>query len=108
VTNGSDVDRYVAEAAWSPTPAELAAFSSEWHSEEADATFAVVVDGKQAFLVQRPATRLPLEPVFEDHFTIGNGAGRVMWFSRDAAGQVTALHVGAGRMRDMPFARSRR
>lgn len=108
VTTVSDIDRYVAETAWSPTPVDLEAFAGEWHSDEADATLSVVVDGAQAFLVQRPVTRRPLEPVFADHFTIGNNAGNVMWFTRDAAGQVTTLHVGAGRMRDMPFARSRR
>ncbi len=104
-TSGDEVAHYVAEREWSPTPAELAQFAGVWHSNEAEATFTFAVDGERAALVQRPATRIALTPQYKDHFTLGNGANAVLWFTRDAAGRVTALHMGASRVRDMPFAR---
>lgn len=104
-TSGDEVARYVAERAWSPTPAELAQFAGVWHSDEAEATFMFAVDGEQAAFVQRPATRIALTPQYKDHFTLGNDTNAVLWFIRDAAGRVTTLHMGASRVRDMPFAR---
>jgi CubicO group peptidase (beta-lactamase class C family) len=97
--------RFVAETAWMPTPAELKAFAGVWHSEEADATFTIAVESGQAFFVQRPAARLLLHPQSKDHFTVGAGANQIIWVTRDSSGQITQLHVGASRMRDMPFAR---
>ena len=38
-------------------PSELKSFAGTWHSDEADASFTIVVEGGQAFLVQRPTTR---------------------------------------------------
>ena len=71
----------------------------------ANATFTIAVEDGRAFFVQRPATRTVLIPRYQDHFTIGIGAGRIMWFTRDGAGRVTTLHIGASRMRNMPFTR---
>jgi len=98
--NAGDIDRLIAETEWTPTPADLAEFAGTWHSDEADATFTIVVEGSQAFLTQRPSTRLQLRPQYKDHFISG---GQVMWFTRDKGG--LKLHVGASRMRDMPFER---
>ncbi|HEY3104053.1 MAG TPA: serine hydrolase domain-containing protein [Pyrinomonadaceae bacterium] len=104
--NGGDtILRFIAERQWSPTPAELKSFAGKWHSDEADASFTIEVDGKQAFLVQRAATRLMLHPQYRDHFTVGDGSDYVIWFTRDSGGWITKLHAGASRMRDMPFER---
>jgi CubicO group peptidase (beta-lactamase class C family) len=103
-----DERHYVAATAWTPTTAQLAEFAGVWHSDEADATFTVAIDGSQIALVQRPATRIVLRPLYKDHFAPAQGAGQVMWFTRDAAGRVTTLHIGASRMRDMPFVRATR
>ncbi|HEX3101919.1 MAG TPA: serine hydrolase domain-containing protein, partial [Pyrinomonadaceae bacterium] len=94
-------ERFIAEPAWTPTPEELKAFAGTWHSDEADAKFTFGVEGDKAFFVQRPSTRTPLRPQYKDHFTFGNGSGEVMWFTR--SGNITTLHVGTSRMRDMPF-----
>jgi hypothetical protein len=95
-----EVTRFVPEKEWTPTPEDLAAFKGDWFSEEAGATFAFTVDAGKAFIKQRPATSLPMQPTYRDHFVV---QGYVVWFIRDQNGKVTGMHVGASRMRDMPF-----
>lgn len=103
VNNNGDITRFIAEKEWTPTDAELASFAGDWYSREADATFKFVTEGDKAFITQRPATRLPLQPLYKDHFS---AQGFVIWFTRDGAGKIDRLHVGASRMRDMPFERA--
>ena len=100
VDSEGQVTRFVPERAWTPVPADLASFKGDWFSDEAGATFTVAVDGDKAFIKQRPATSLLMQPLYKDHFAV---QGFVVWFTRDNNGKVDALHVGAPRMRDMPF-----
>lgn len=102
VDANGEVRRFAPEVEWKPTAADLAAFQGEWFSEEAGATYSVVVDGDKVFVKQRPATRLAMQPLYKDHFTV---PGYVVWFTRDKDGKVSGMHVGASRMRDMPFVR---
>lgn len=102
VDSDGEVRRFVPEQGWTPAPADFAAFKGDWFSEEAGATVAFVVEGDKAFIKQRPATSLPLQPVYKDHFTV---QGYVVWFTRDKSGKVDGMHVGTSRMRDMPFVR---
>jgi len=102
VDSDKEVRRFVAEKVWTPTPEELASFKGDWFSEEAGASLSLVVDGDKAFLKQRPATSWPLLPLYKDHFDV---LGYVAWFTRDKNGKVNGMHVGASRMRDMPFVR---
>jgi CubicO group peptidase (beta-lactamase class C family) len=99
-----EVTRFVPEREWKPTPEELASLKGEWLSEEAGATFTVAVEADKAFMKQRPATSLPMQPIYKDHFAV---QGYVVWFTRDKNGNVTGMHVGASRMRDMPFVRAK-
>ena len=96
--------RVAAEPAWTPTPAELSEFTGVWYCDEAGATFTFAVEDGQALLLQRPDTRKLLRPLSRDHFSSQGGGGQVVWFTRDAKG-VPTLHIGASRMRDMPFMR---
>ncbi|HJS51461.1 MAG TPA: serine hydrolase domain-containing protein [Pyrinomonadaceae bacterium] len=100
--DNGDITRFIAEREWTPAAADLAPLAGDWYSDEAGATFTFKVEGDKAFLVQRPATRLPIRPLYKDHFGV---QGYVIWFTRDASGKIDKLHVGAGRMRDMPFER---
>ncbi len=102
VDSDGEVTRFVSEKLWTPTAADLASFAGEWFSEEAGATFTVAVDADKLFIKQRPTTSLPMQPLYKDHFAT---AGSVVWFTRDKDGKVNGLHVGASRMRDMPFVR---
>ena len=97
-----EVTRFVLEKEWTPAPADLAAFKGDWFSEEAGATFTVAVDADKVFIKQRPATNLQMQPLYKDHF---GAQGFVIWFTRDQSGKVDRMHVGASRMRDMPFVR---
>jgi len=95
--------RFVPEKAWTPTAAELGALAGVWHSDEADATFSLAVESGQLIISRRPDVRATLRPLYKDHFASAELQG-VLWSTRDAAGRVT-MHVGASRMRDMPFTR---
>ena len=102
VDSDGEVRRFVPEKEWTPTPADLSSFKGDWFSEEAGATFSVAVEADKVFIKQRPATSLPMQPLYKDHFGV---QGYVVWFTRDKDGKVNSLHVGTARMRDMPFAR---
>ena len=80
----------------------MTSIKGEWFSEEAGATFTVAVEGDKAYIKQRPATSLLMQPIYKDHFS---AQGSVIWFRRDTNGKVDSMHVGASRMRDMPFVR---
>ena len=102
VDSDGEVRRFVPEKEWTPTPEDLASFKGDWFSEEAGATLTVAVDADKVFIKQRPATSLPMQPLYKDHFAV---QGYVVWFTRDKNGKVNGMHVGASRMRDMPFVR---
>ncbi|HEU4836912.1 MAG TPA: serine hydrolase domain-containing protein [Pyrinomonadaceae bacterium] len=102
VDSDGEVRRFVPETEWKPTATDLASFKGDWFSEEAGATVTVAVDADKVFIKQRPATSLPMQPIYKDHFGV---PGYVVWFTRDKNGKVDRMHVGASRMRDMPFVR---
>ena len=102
VDSEGEVTRFTAEKEWTPTPANLASFKGNWFSEEAGATLTIAVEGDKAFIKQRPARSLPMQPLYKDHFAV---QGYIVWFTRDKNGRVNRMHVGASRMRDMPFVR---
>lgn len=99
------IETFVPETPWTPTAAQLNEIAGEWRSEEAGASYTLAIENGQAVLLQRPDTRVPLKPLYRDHFGPQSGGGQVIWFTRDAAGKVVTLHFGASRMRDMPFVR---
>ncbi|MBC7901196.1 MAG: hypothetical protein H7070_14215, partial [Saprospiraceae bacterium] len=96
------VTRLTLVTEWTPIAADLTALAGDWHSEEAQATVKFAVEGDKAFITQRPSTKLPLRPIYKDHFST---PGYVVWVTRDSAGKIDRLHVGGPRMRDMPFTR---
>jgi CubicO group peptidase (beta-lactamase class C family) len=100
VDDDAEVTRFVPEREWTPTPEELASFQGNWFSEEAGATLTFAVDNGKAFIKQRPAMSLPMQPIYKDHFAV---QAYTVWFTRDKNGKVNGMHVGAIRMRDMPF-----
>jgi CubicO group peptidase (beta-lactamase class C family) len=104
VDSEGEVTQFIAEKQWTPTAVELQTLAGDWYSEDAGATFTFAVEGDKAFIRQRPATKLALQPLYQDHFTF---QGYITWVTRDAAGKVDKLHVGVPRMRDMPFSKVR-
>jgi hypothetical protein len=104
VDSDGEVRRFVPEKDWTPTLADLTSFKGDWFSVEAGATLTFAVDDGKAFIKQRPATSLLMQPLYKDHFGV---EGYVIWLTRDRSGKVNSLHVGTSRMRDMPFVRVR-
>jgi CubicO group peptidase (beta-lactamase class C family) len=102
IDSNREVRRFLPEKEWTPTAADMISFKGDWFSEEAGATFTVAVDADKLFITQRPATSLQMQPLYKDHFNV---EGYVVWFTRDKNGNVDRMHVGASRMRDMPFVR---
>jgi CubicO group peptidase (beta-lactamase class C family) len=70
--------------------------------EVGGAPLEIAMDGEQLVLRQAPGTRLLLQLAADGRFVAGS---RVLWFDRDAAGRVTALHVGQDRAWDVVFPR---
>lgn len=100
-TDGS-VTRLTMVTEWKPTAEEMKEISGDWHSEEAQSTFSIALEGDKAFIVIRPVAKLPLMPIYKAHFST---QGYVVWVTRDTAGKVKDLHVSGSRMRDMKFER---
>ena len=100
--NGA-VHPFFREPQWVPTAAEISSLVGDWYSDEAQAKFTIVVEGGKAFIVNKPIFRLPLEPIYKDHFAASE---YVVWLTR-RSGKIDKLHVGADRMRDMLFSRLR-
>lgn len=96
-----DPVRFTAQSEWAPTAADLAPLAADWYSDDAEAKLKFVVEGASAFLVVRHSPRLPLRPLYKDHFS--DDQGQIIWFDRDASGKPTVMHIGGSRMRDMPF-----
>jgi CubicO group peptidase (beta-lactamase class C family) len=102
VDSNGEVTRFIPELQWTPKAADLAQFAGNWFSKEAGATFTLAVEADKAFIKQRPATKLPMQALYKDHFGV---QGYVIWFTRDRSAKINGLHVGAPRMRAMPFVR---
>ncbi|MEO5859784.1 MAG: hypothetical protein ABIR33_12635 [Pyrinomonadaceae bacterium] len=96
------ITRLTMVSEWKPTAADLSEFAGDWYSQEAQATFSLAVESDTAFLKQRPSMKMPLQPIYKDHFA---AQGFVVWVTRDASGKIDKLHVGGSRMRDIYFDR---
>jgi len=96
------VTRLTMVSEWKPGATELAEIAGDWYSEEAQATVTIKVEGDKAFITQRPSLKLPMQPLYKDHF---GAQAFVVWVTRDSSGRIDRMHVGGSRMRDMYFER---
>ena len=87
---------------WRPNAESLAAYAGTFYSPDVETAVEVSVANGALTAFRRPATRLPLRPVGADTFALDNDRA---WFTRDASGRVTALHIGVGRAYDVVFDR---
>lgn len=83
-----------------PSASELAEYAGEYHSEELDTTWEVVVKEDALYVADGPDE--PFEPRERDVFRLG---GVTLKFVRGAAGQINEMTVDAGRVRGITFVR---
>ena len=95
--------KYVGASAWMPNAAELGAFTGQYRSGEIRAMWTAQVDSGRLVLSSRRGQRQVLTPQYKDAFS-GGGFGTV-WFSRDARGQVVAMHMSAARVWNLAIPR---
>jgi CubicO group peptidase (beta-lactamase class C family) len=105
VTDGEgDVERWIRAA-----PAKSAGSFEEligiFRSDEAEAEYTTAVEDGRLVMRLRPHVRLSLTPAYEDAFTASNGW--LVRFVRGADGDVEAISLGMGRVRDLRFERVR-
>lgn len=104
-TANNDTIRFTAASEWKPVLADLTAFAGEWYSDDAEARVNVVIEDQKVYLLLKNSPRMEIKPLYKDAFT--DGSGQMIWFDRDSAGKVVGMHIGGGRMRDMPFVRAK-
>ena len=85
---------------WNPAPAELAALTGEYTSDEAEVTFRIAMEQGRLVIHRRPDIVIALTPTYKDAFRSSLGAIR---FLRDAAGRVNELSVSESRVWDLRF-----
>jgi CubicO group peptidase (beta-lactamase class C family) len=95
---------YVSPTPWTPSPSDLSAFTGQYTSDEVRATWTALIDNGRLVLSSRRGTRQALTPVYKDAFT---GSLGTVWFSRNASGEVDALHVSAARLWNLRIPRVR-
>jgi hypothetical protein len=96
---------YAIAAEVHPTPAELAKYEGTYASDEAETSYTLKVENGGLVAMRRPGVRFPLAPSYHDAFT--NKDLPLVLFRRDARGQVVAMSLGLGRVRDLRFERVR-
>jgi CubicO group peptidase (beta-lactamase class C family) len=63
---------------WTPTPAELAALTGEYTSDEAEVTLRVALDEGKLVIRRRPDTVIPLTPAYQNAFRSSLGTVRFL------------------------------
>jgi CubicO group peptidase (beta-lactamase class C family) len=87
---------------WRPSADALAAYAGSYYSPDVETAVDVSVANGALTVFRRPATRTPLRPMAADTFALASDR---VWFTRDASGRVTALHIGVGRAYDVAYDR---
>ena len=88
---------------FAPAAGQLDAYVGTFHSDDAETTLVVAVEGDQLVAKRRPDAVFELEPVYQDAFNAG-GLGRIR-FDMGADGRATAFGIRQGRVYDMRFQR---
>ena len=100
-----DTVMYEPAAPADTSAANLAAYTGEYRSDEAEATYTVAVVDGVLVLRMRPETTIRLNPTYADAF--GGPGGAIVRFIRGADGRVQAFSIGTERVRELRFDRAR-
>jgi CubicO group peptidase (beta-lactamase class C family) len=105
ITADADTAWFEPTDAFAPSAAQLAEFSGEYHSPDAETTFQVAVEEGRLVLRRRPNTRIALTPVYTDAF---QGQLGLIRFYRDASGRIMELGISQSRVYDLRASRQAR
>jgi hypothetical protein len=105
VDDDGDVEKWSFEPVepWTPTPADLSALAGIYASPELDTTWRLEEKDGKLYIRHRGAPEEPLAPTTGDRMAVG---GRILRFSRDAAGKPTGFTLDEGRVRGIVFRRA--
>jgi len=95
--------RYEKVEPWTPSAADLSAFTGTYSSHDAETTFVVNADGGSLTLWRRPGHTTTLTPIYKDAFR--GDRGQIVRFRRDGSGPVAEFSLSTGRVYDMRFQR---
>jgi CubicO group peptidase (beta-lactamase class C family) len=93
----------LAHQRWSPSAGDLPAFAGRYLSDELETIYTIVVKEGQVVARHRRHGDIPLAPVQPDTFEGGQWFFGRVHFERDSTGQVTAMRVSTGRVRNVLF-----
>jgi hypothetical protein len=96
------IDYYEKVEPANPSRADLKEMTGAYYSDEAEVELKVALEPDGLVIHRRPDTRIPLTPTYRDGFKSSLGSVR---FLRGAAGNVTELSIGEGRVWDIRFHR---
>jgi len=96
---------YTGATPWTPSAADLNAFVGQYRSDEIRSVWTARVDSGRVVLSSRRGSRQVLTPVYRDAFA--GGSFGTVWFSRDARGEVDAMHVSNARLWNLTIPRVR-
>jgi CubicO group peptidase (beta-lactamase class C family) len=102
ISADGDTTMYEPVAEFAPRPADLAEYSGEYYSPDAETTLNVVVEEGRLVAKRRPDTRIALTPVYPDAFEAQLGLIR---FIRGPNGRIAELSVRQARVYDLRFSR---
>jgi hypothetical protein len=91
---------------FAPTTADLAAYTGEFYSPDAETALVISVENGRLIGKRRPDTRIEFTPVYPDAFQ-ASSLGFVR-FLRDGTGRVMQLSVRQARVYDLRFERVQR
>ncbi len=99
---GTENIRMVPVPPFEPTEADLAEYTGTYRSDEAEATFTMVVKDGELKMVDRWGEEGRLVPLYPDAFQAG---GATVIFRRDASGKITEATLSESRVWDLRFRR---
>ena len=97
-----EISRYERVEPAPPTPADLAVYTGEYVSDEAEVTLRVVAHGGDLEIQRRPDVRIPLVPNHRDGFA--GSIGQVRFF-RNQQGTITEMSISNDRVWDLRLPR---
>jgi hypothetical protein len=77
-------------------------FTGEYHSEEFDTTYKIILENGTLLLNRRNSPQETLKPISKD---LLKGTHTTFQFIRDDRNQVTAFNLGVGRVKNVRFAK---